>query len=224
MSDRLANALMVILTICAVCFTALLVRREFMPHVEQPPIGQVTSVKNWKQLTSAGQSIGPADARVTITEFADYQCPACREPHGSIQSLLAAYPRDVRLVYRHYPLTRIHPQARAAALAAECAAIQGRFAAYHDLLFTEQDSIGHTTWTRFAQRAGVPDTARFARCLTDQVPSGRVDEDIAAGASLRVGGTPTFLINDQLYQGALPDAGLRAEVTHMLRDRTPAAP
>jgi protein-disulfide isomerase len=118
--------------------------------------------------------------------------------------VLARNPGAVTLVYRHFPLERIHRFARQAAIASECASRQGRFAAYHDALFAE-DSLGPDKWMPLARGVGVADTAAFAACLEDSTAEQRVDADVLAGSELRVDGTPTILVNQyRLTDGAPP--------------------
>lgn len=91
-----------------------------------------------------------------------------------------------------------------AAIASECAAVQGRFEAFHDLLYAEQTSIGLVRYTEFAARAGVVDTVAFGRCLSDPAIRTRLDEDRAAADRLGVRGTPTVLVNSQRFAGGRP--------------------
>ena len=111
-----------------------------------------------------------------------------------MDSLRAKYPQDVAVLFRHFPLP-MHPYARPAALAAVCAAAQGRFETFYDALYNLQDSLGHMPWLRYAVRAGVPDTAAFATCVADSAGVARLTDDQAAGNKLQVEGTPTVLVN-----------------------------
>ncbi len=153
---------------------------------------------------------GPADAWVTVVEFGDFECPYCRMEEPVLGDLAAIYGADLRLVWKHFPLTGIHPHAQAAAVAAECANAQGRFWEMHDLLLaTALDDA-----TLLADAGQVPglDVAAWQACLGTAAPADRVAADVALGASLGVGGTPTFYVNGVPVIGAVPESELRAVV------------
>src|SRR5581483_3387112 len=109
-------------------------------------------------------SIGPADAPITIVEFSDFQCPFCRAWHQqTYQPLLAAYPGKIRLVYRDFPLTQIHPNAFPAAEAAQCANDQNAFWQFHDKLFSSEN-LGDDVYKQYAQELGL-DMTKFDDCI-----------------------------------------------------------
>ena len=140
-----------------------------------------------------------------ITWFGDYQCPYCRMAAADLEKLRAAYPNKVATVYRHFPLSTIHPESVAAATASECAAAQGRFEPFHLMLYANVESFGTKPWNAFASEAGVGLLADFEACQTSDETKAALVEDRAAGRALGVVGTPTFLINDKLvptYPGA----------------------
>jgi protein-disulfide isomerase len=182
--------------ICAVVATFAVITNLRRPTLSVRP-DTVVTVQDWKRY-AVGTRLGPDKATITITEFSDFQCPFCKQFAGDLQRLRARRP-DIAVVFRHYPLDNVHPLARMAALAAECAADQGRFEAYHNTLFDAQDSLGRVPWATFASRAGVPDLARFRSCVDNGQTSSRVERDVRAGNELRVNGTPTVLINDRRY-------------------------
>ena len=197
---------------CAVVITVSLLR----PPTTQPPPPD-PPVPDFATYHVAGQRIGPASAPVTIVEFSDFQCPSCRRLHTALQEIRARYPVQVSLLYRHYPLESIHPHAASAAIASECAAAQGRFEEFHDLLFAEQPSIGQRPYAEFALQAGITDTAAFARCLTDPALQTRLAEDRAAADRLGVRGTPTALVNSQRFSGSWPVSVIDSMVQTELR-------
>jgi hypothetical protein len=116
------------------------------------------------QVADSGPSAGPANAPVTIVEFSDYQCPFCRRAHPHLKEVLRRYPEQVKLVYRHFPLDSIHPQARAAAEAAACAQEQGKFWDYHEKLFTSDAGFSAEALAAHAGEVGL-DVDAFARCV-----------------------------------------------------------
>jgi protein-disulfide isomerase/uncharacterized membrane protein len=164
------------------------------------------------------QWIGATAPSLTIVEFSDYECPHCRAAHKSTRLFAAKHPEQVRLVHRHLPLDMAcHPRlrrpfhARACrfAEAAECAGLQGRFWEMNDALFSVQE----TTKTEnvdpidLAVRLGL-DRAEFKTCLDEHRTAERVAGDVAAAIDLRLTGTPTFLINDRVFLGRMPEAQL----------------
>lgn len=192
------------MVLCAVTVTGLVVRRElFSPSPAAAAIEvESRTVAGWRSYAE-GQRIGPADARVTIVEFSDFECPFCRETADRLRAIRAKYPRDVALVYRHYPLS-YHKNAVPAAKASVCAARQGRFEAYHNALFAQQDSLGLISWTQLARAAGVPDEVGFEACMQSSVPGTEIERDLQAGTRLGVRGTPAILVNERFISGAPP--------------------
>ena len=220
MTKLLNNLVTTILVICAVLVTVAIVRREFFP--QEPPVPQPRQVKEWRELAAAGHRLGPADAPVVVVEFSDFQCPFCAAAARDLRELRQRYPDQVALVYRHFPLTSIHPHARAAAVAAECAAEQDRFKAYHDLLFEYQDEIGLRTWTDFAEEAGVHLLDGFSSCLDAERASDRVTADSRAARRVRLRATSSVIINGLLLPGTPTYEILEAHVDSLLALPNPA--
>lgn len=150
-----------------------------------------------------GPSIGREDAPVTIVEFSDYQCPFCSRAEPTVKQVLAQYPDSVRLVYRHFPLDAIHPQARPAAIAAVCAAQQDRFWEFHDKVFASQSDLSAEKLASFADELAL-DRAAFDACLTSDAAATSVEKDLAAGQAAGTTGTPAFFINGIRLSGARP--------------------
>lgn len=216
MRARVLDAALIILTLCALATTGLVVRRElFPPPAAQAQAPRPTRVADWREYAREGQRMGPAEAPVTIIVFSDFQCPFCAVLMSRLNEIRSAYPREVSVVYRHFPLSS-HPHAVAAARASECAAAQGKFPAFHDALFAAQDSIGVIGWGRFAAAAGVADLPRFEACAAGTGPLPSLERDTVAGRHLRVSGTPTLLINEVRFQGAVRKDTLEAYVRRAL--------
>lgn len=149
-------------------------------------------------------SIGPADAPITIIEFSDYQCPYCAQWHTEVfGKLLDAYPDQVRIVYRDFPLESIHPEATPASEAANCALEQGKFWEYHDLLFTNQGSLGDEAYVEFASTLGLK-MDDFNACLEESRYADEVQADLNYAVGLGVRSTPTFFLNGIPLVGAQP--------------------
>lgn len=184
-----------ILIVCALAITALVVRRELFSKLEPPGVG-MRIITNWNEVLDGGHLLyGRHDAPVKIVEFGDFQCGACAEAGSELRQLYGRHPDFVAVIYRHYPLQSLHEYAYMAAVASECAADQGVFQGYHDVLFENHERIGRLSWTELAARAGVRDTIRFRDCLGDSLAHERVAKDTALAYHLGVRATPTFVIN-----------------------------
>ncbi|HEU0016629.1 MAG TPA: DsbA family protein [Longimicrobium sp.] len=205
--ETLSNAATVVLVACALTVTGLVVRRELFAGAPAPapaaanPGTQDREIRGWESIAAEGTAIGRPEAPIKIVEFSDFQCPFCAVVRTKLDSLVARAPDRVQIVYRHLPLTSIHPHATKAAVASECAAQQGRFKPYHDALFAGQKAIGTRTWGDYAREAGVPDLARFGRCVDGDETAARVARDAAVAERLELKGTPVFLFDGQLVVG-----------------------
>ena len=199
---KLLHVVRDVLVVGAMTILGFIVVAEAKPrHTAATP---VRIIPNWRDIASGGNRVGSDTAKVTITEFSDFQCPYCRALSATLAAVMSDYAGTVAIVFRHYPIVSVHPYAERAALASECAAAQGRWVQFHNVLFKQQDLIGSLPWTVIAQRAGVPDTARLARCIVAQQLLARIRADEAAGAALGVTGTPTVLVNELELPGT-PD-------------------
>jgi len=147
-----------------------------------------------------GPSRGPDDAIVTIIEFSDFQCPYCGRVVKTIDQVLIKYPTQVRFVFRHLPLS-IHPRAQAAAEAAACADNQGSFWDYHDLIFADRKADSDEDFERYASELGL-DMQAFRQCAQNRETQQIVEADIVAAGSLRITGTPSFVVNGIPLHGA----------------------
>jgi protein-disulfide isomerase len=143
---------------------------------------------------------GLLTAPVTLVEYGDFECPHCGRAHSIVSELLERLPDDVRLVFRHFPLTQIHPHAQAAAEAAEAAGAQGRFWEMHDLLFENQDALDAPSLLGYAGALRL-DLPRFEKELVGGVHTPRVRSDFTSGVRSGVNGTPTFFINGRRHDG-----------------------
>ena len=145
---------------------------------------------------------GPEDGRV-IVEYGDYECPYSRMASRAVEALMARPRQRIRFVFRHYPLTDIHPHAVASAHAAEAAAMQGRFWEMHDLLYHNQHALEDSDLRRYAADAGL-DVDAFDRDRRGTAVSDRVQRDVDSGNETgEVEGTPTIFIDGAIYRGDL---------------------
>ena len=136
-----------------------------------------------------------------IVEYGDYECPYSRAAYREIQRLERRLGGGVRFVFRHYPLTDIHPHALTASQAAEAAAMQGKFWEMHDALYHNQDALEASDLGRYAAELGL-DAERFERDRNGAAASARIQRDVEDGdASGEVLGTPTLYIDGTVYRG-----------------------
>ena len=142
---------------------------------------------------------GPEAAQVTLVEYGDFECPYCGRAEPAIRDLLADF-GDVRYVWRHLPLTDVHPHAELAAEAAEAAVAQGAFWPMHDMLLRHQDALRPGDLVGYADGLGL-DLERFARDLRRHAYASRVAEDVETADLATVSGTPTFFVNGQRHYG-----------------------
>jgi protein-disulfide isomerase len=143
---------------------------------------------------------GGRDAKVTVVEFSDFQCPFCSRAVPAVKQLEKEFPGEVRVVWKHLPLP-FHPNAMPAAIAAEAARQQGKFWEMHDRLFEGQQSLSDAAYTKNAKDLGL-DLGRFERAMKDPATRARVEEDAKAAAAAGVSGTPTFLVDGERVVGA----------------------
>jgi len=188
--------------------SALVVQRAM---AKSRPSAPVSTLPNWRHYAAGGALIGRRDAPISIVEFSDFQCPYCAALHRELGQLAERRPGQFNIIYHHYPIAGIHPNARAAAIAASCAGAQDRFAPFASLLFDKQNIIGAVPWSALATEAGVPDSAKFDVCVQRLETQRIVDADVALGNELGIQGTPTLIVSGQLIRG-LPDARMIEEL------------
>jgi protein-disulfide isomerase len=144
---------------------------------------------------------GPADAPVTLVEYGDFECPYCAAAHVIIKKGQEIMGDRLRFVFRHFPLTQIHPYAETAAEASEAAGAQGKFWEMHDLLYENQRMLDPEHLLLFAEQLDL-DMKRFVRELENGIHRERVREDFLSGVKNGVNGTPGFFINGARYDGS----------------------
>jgi protein-disulfide isomerase len=151
---------------------------------------------------------GPADAKLTIVLFSDFQCPFCGRVEPTLKQVQDAYPNDVRIVWKHQPLP-MHPDAMPAAIAAEAAREQGKFWQMHDKMFQDQRALDAGTLARYAKEIGL-DAKKFEAAVAAKKGQDRIAEDQRLGASVGAQGTPTMFFNCRQVVGALPFERMKA--------------
>jgi protein-disulfide isomerase len=148
-------------------------------------------------------SEGKADAPVTLVEYSDFQCPFCLRVMPTLKQLRVKYGDRIRVVWKDFPLTQIHPQAFVAAQAGNCAREQGKFWELHDKMFGNQSALQPDALKKYAADAGL-DAAKFNQCLDTSKYEARVQDALSAGGKLGITSTPTVFVNGRIVAGAQP--------------------
>ena len=174
-----------------------------VPQVQEPSISFIDP------------TLGPATAKVTIVEYADFECGPCADAAAASETVQAAFPNDVRLVWKYLPNDSLHPNATADAIAAQCAERQGKFWPYADELFKRQGSLTPDQLPQIAQDLGL-NTASFDACNTSQDTAAIITKDINESTGLKITATPTIFVNEDRYVGALSTDELTSYVNAIL--------
>jgi len=144
---------------------------------------------------------GSPNARITLVEYGDFQCPNCGMAYPIIKNIQAEFGKTLRFVYRHFPLTNAHPMALPAAIASEAAARQQRFWDMHDMIFEQQRALNSYAFLAFAMELGLNIT-EFKMDLQDELLKEMVESHFESGVRSGVNGTPSFYINGHKYSGS----------------------
>lgn len=188
------------------------------------PTGPTTDLTKMAKPTSDDRYRGakPEDAQITLVEYSDFQCPYCLRHHPTMQRIIQEYGDKVSWVYRHFPLTSIHPQAQASAEASECANEQGKFWDYADKLFENQTQLGSDLYTKLAKDLKLSES-KFNDCVSSGKYRSVVTADSTDGDSVGITGTPATVVmrgddpaTGQLVSGALPYESFKAAIDQML--------
>jgi protein-disulfide isomerase len=168
--------------------------------------------------TAGFPSHGPANAPVTIIEFADFECPFCGGLYKTLKVVEQSYPEKIRFVYRQFPLTTIHPHAQKAAEASLCANDQNRFWEFYDSMFSNQEKLAVDDLKQRAVDMKL-NTATFNTCLDSGSKAGAITKDAEEGRAAGVSGTPAMFINGRFLGGNQPFAEIREIIEDELQRR-----
>ena len=163
---------------------------------------------------------GPADAPVTLVEYGDYESPHCGRAYPIVKDVQRRLGKQLRFVFRNFPLANLHPHAEHAAEAAEAAASQEHFWEMHDALFEHQHALDDGHLASYAATIGI-DRVRFERELSSHAHAARVREDFLSGVRSGVNGTPTFFINGVRYEDSWDPDTLTDALKAAAGTRTP---
>jgi protein-disulfide isomerase len=171
-------------------------------------------------ITQSDRIRGPVNAPITLVEYGDYQCPHCALARPIVDQVQLHFGRGLRFVFRHFPMTEVHPYAEIAAESAEFAGATGLFWDMHDALFENQDQLNVAVIILLGEQLGLP-----ASAMRDALKMGRyrnkVRGDFIAGVRSGVNGTPTFFINGLRHDGAYDYASLVAGIQMHFTADTP---
>ncbi|MEE9383826.1 MAG: thioredoxin domain-containing protein [Nannocystaceae bacterium] len=159
---------------------------------------------------SDAPAFGPADAKVTLVEFSDFQCPYCSKAAETVHQVQEKYGDKVRLVFRQFPLS-FHANAHGASQAALAAHQQGKFWQYHDLLFANQSALTREDLEKYAEQLNL-NMGPFRKALDSETYKEAVDGDLELGKLVAVNGTPTIFLNGKRVGNVLDFATLQAEI------------
>jgi protein-disulfide isomerase len=144
---------------------------------------------------------GPENAQISLVEYGDYECPHCGHAYPIVKRVQKHFSKDLRFVFRNFPLSEMHSQAEPAAEAAEFAGAEGKFWQMHDGLFENQERLGEPLYSELAQELGLS-SAALQQALADGKYEKRVRADFSGGVRSGVNGTPTFFINGKRHDGS----------------------
>jgi protein-disulfide isomerase len=161
---------------------------------------------------------GPADAAVTLVEYGDYECPHCGTANEIVNAVRKHFARELRFVFRHFPLNEVHPNAEAAAESAEFAGAHDRFWEMHDGLYENRDRLGLPLLLELVQALGLSES-ELRKVLEAEEYAARIRSDFRGGVRSGVNGTPTFFINGQRHDGSFAFDGLVAAVELQLQPK-----
>ena len=162
---------------------------------------------------------GPKDAKVTIVEFSDFQCPFCAQSAPIIDEVMKQYPKEVNFVYKQFPLTSIHPMALGAAKAAVAAGKQGKFWEMHNAMFESKGQLQPDKLKEYAGKIGL-DVPRWEKDMSSPEVSAAIDADVKDASSAEVRGTPTFFVGGKRLQNRSTE-GFKTMIDDALKGGAP---
>jgi len=160
---------------------------------------------------------GPADAPVIVTEFSDFQCPFCSQAAGLLDQVVKDYPKDVKFVYKQFPLISIHPFAMDASKAALAAGKQGKFWEMHDQLFANNRALQKEKLSDYAKAIGI-DVAKFEADMNSPDVQAQIQDEMKQAANAQVTGTPTIFVNGKRLMNRSPE-GFHTTIDQILKEK-----
>lgn len=202
---------LVLALVATVLVTSLGMVRSRRDQAAPPPsreahqqiVARVIATKHRPTLIGNSPTRGNPAAPVVLFVFADFQCPYCAISAAQMKPFVQARTEDMLFVFKHFPLTQIHPEAEAAAIAAWAAGQQGQFWLYHDGLFVHQNRLGEALYLELATTMGL-DLEQFNRDRQSPAAIAAISADVTLAQELKLQGTPAFIMNDLLIPGGAP--------------------
>jgi protein-disulfide isomerase len=164
---------------------------------------------NPKAVIGDSPTTGAKEQKIVLLEFSDFQCPYCSKAHQTLKQFMTTRQNQVTLVYKHLPLTQIHPEAMPSAKAAWAAGQQGKFWEFHDALFENQQKLGEPFYVATAKALNL-DLQRFDQDRNGQAASAAIQKDVEMAEKLGVTGTPFLIMNDQVISSGVELDNLEA--------------
>jgi len=183
-----------------------------------PKPSEISQTEFDKLVKGASLVAGKNSAPVKIVEFSDFECPYCARFHSeTYPTIEEKYIKTgkVQFFYRHVPL-EMHPNAKSAAIAAECAALQGKFTAMHDILYKNTENLTAKDLKSYAAEIGLNQT-QFDDCFDNKKTEDRINSDIQIAGTVGISATPTFFINGKIVAGALPASSFEQTIDALLK-------
>ncbi len=150
------------------------------------------------QISSNDHAKGNLTANIVVVEYGDYQCPHCGRAYPIVQSIMRKFGNDLKFIFRNFPLSKVHPDATAAAVASEAAGLQDKFWEMHSLLFENQQRLNNNSILNYAMKINL-DMEQFKKDIQEGDLQKKVQKDFMSGLRSGVNATPTFFINGERY-------------------------
>jgi protein-disulfide isomerase len=173
------------------------------PEAHQAVVTDVITSTDRASLIGSSATKGNPNAPIVLFKFSDFECPYCAVAAGHMKEFVGNHENDILYVYKHFPLTQIHPEAMPSAKAAWAAGQQEQFWLYHDGLFVNQNRLGEDLYVELAEAMGL-DLEQFNRDRASAEAEAAIQQDLALAEQLRLQGTPSFIMNDLLIPGGAP--------------------
>lgn len=173
------------------------------PEERQAVVSQVVGSMNRASLVGTSATKGNLNAPIVLFKFSDFQCPYCTVAAGHMRDFVGDREDDILYVYKHLPLTQIHPEAMPSAKAAWAAQQQGQFWLYHDGLFVNQNRLGEDLYVELAEAMQL-DMEQFDRDRASAEAEAAIQQDLELAQQLQLQSTPSFIMNDLLIPGGAP--------------------
>ncbi|MBD2230979.1 DsbA family protein [Phormidium tenue] len=173
------------------------------PEAHQAIVTEVITSSDRASLLGSSPTKGNPNAPIVLFKFSDFECPYCAVAAGNMKEFVGQHEDEILYVYKHFPLTQIHPEAMPSAKAAWAAGQQGQFWLYHDGLFVNQNRLGEDLYVELAEAMQL-DMEQFNRDRTSAEATAAIEQDLALAEQLQLQGTPSFIMNDLLIPGGAP--------------------